>query len=160
MTPNNPDTPGIDAETMAKAKHCVIGILCDLAKAEVKGLPLLDDGSADRFGQIIAGAIQAAKAEERQRPAPKSLRVFLAEKGIRQRGFAASIGTSPVVLSRIIMGDRKPGPKMILRIEAATGGEVNFHSWFPPLAALARVNAEADNALDTARREWAKKGEG
>lgn len=89
-------TTAIDAETMAKAKFCVIGILCDLAKAEVEGRPLLDDGSADRFGQVIARAIQAAKDE----------------------------------------GD-------------------HFKAHFTKLA---RVNAEANAALDTARREWAKKG--
>lgn len=42
-------------------------------------------------------------------------------------------------------------------IQAEKAEADHFKSHFQKLA---RVNAEADHALDTARREWAKRGEG
>ncbi len=121
------DRADIDADVMAMARKY----------AQAAAEKLTTPGDKWLWFQIaepvLIEAIQAAKDRHGwQRPA-KTLKVYLAEKGIKQREFAARIGTSPVVLNRIITGRSRPGLKMIHRIEAATEGEVGFHSWVSPL---------------------------
>jgi transcriptional regulator with XRE-family HTH domain len=50
-------------------------------------------------------------------------------KDRKQRDFAEAVGISSAFLSQILKGDRRPGYETMLRIEEATGGEVDIHSW-------------------------------
>jgi len=49
--------------------------------------------------------------------------------GKKKSDFAAEIGTSPSYLSQIISGHRRPSYGLMCKIEAASGGEVDLHSW-------------------------------
>lgn len=68
------------------------------------------------------------------------------QPGFFDEGTSTEIKGYPTILKRVA-----------LAIQAAKAEGDHFKSHFQKLA---RVNAEANAALDTARREWAKKGEG
>lgn len=58
-----------------------------------------------------------------------SLRHWLRENGMTQAEFAEAVGIHWVHLSKFINGHRRPGVKIIERIEKATSGAVTFDSW-------------------------------
>lgn len=61
----------------------------------------------------------------------KTLRQYLLENGLTQTKFCGMIEMSPVVLSQVLNGHKRPGLRFIARISEATNGEVNVHSWMP-----------------------------
>jgi transcriptional regulator with XRE-family HTH domain len=52
----------------------------------------------------------------------------------RKKDFAEKLGTSPSYLSQLLSGHRKPGRKMMLKIQESTDGAVDFNSWSPSSA--------------------------
>lgn len=57
------------------------------------------------------------------------LRDFIEINRIRQSDFAASIGATQGMVSRLINGAARPSLKLATRIERATRGEVPANSW-------------------------------
>lgn len=49
---------------------------------------------------------------------------YLAKRNLTHSEFAALIGTSQATVSRYVAGLRFPGPKILQRIQQATGGKV------------------------------------
>ena len=48
------------------------------------------------------------------------------ESGLTKSGFAAQVGVSPSIITRILNGERKPNIVTAWRIIEATGGEVQL----------------------------------
>lgn len=57
---------------------------------------------------------------------------WLEKNKLSQSEAAALIGTVPSHISRLLSGRRKPGLRMALLIEKATGGSVPASSWSKP----------------------------
>lgn len=71
------------------------------------------------------------------------LRHFMTENGIKQADFAASIGATQGLVSRLIGGTALPSLKLAARIERVTGGAVPASSWIPTEEAPAPEEGEA-----------------
>ncbi len=63
--------------------------------------------------------------------AMNKLQAFLTARGIKQADFAASIGTTQSMVSRLINGAATPSLTLAAKIERATAGEVSASSWIP-----------------------------
>lgn len=54
---------------------------------------------------------------------------YLKKNSIRQGEFAASVGVTQGVISRLVNGTTKPGLELAVRIDTATQGDVPVHCW-------------------------------
>jgi len=62
----------------------------------------------------------------------ETLKTYL--EGRKKADFAKAIGTSPSYLSQLLAGTRSPSRKLMMKISAETGGNVDVVSWFPATA--------------------------
>jgi transcriptional regulator with XRE-family HTH domain len=60
-----------------------------------------------------------------------NLQAFITSHGIKQAEFAASIGATQSMVSRLINGAAIPSLSLAAKIERATGGAVPASSWIP-----------------------------
>jgi len=60
----------------------------------------------------------------------EKLREYLADR--HKADFAKAIGTKPAYLSQLLSGHRRPSYDLMVKIEGATNGEVDLHSWSIP----------------------------
>lgn len=60
-----------------------------------------------------------------------NLQAFIVERGIKQADFAASIGATQSMVSRLINGAATPSLALAAKIERATAGAVPASSWIP-----------------------------
>ena len=63
-----------------------------------------------------------------------TLAEFLKREGLTQPQFAAKVGCSQTMISRLCQGRRGPGLRLATAIERATGGAVPASSWTDPPA--------------------------
>jgi len=64
------------------------------------------------------------------------LKQYLEASQTRQADFAARVGVSQPVVSKLVHGVINPGPDLARRIHDETGGQVPFWTW-PPYAGFA-----------------------
>lgn len=60
-----------------------------------------------------------------------NLQAFIAANGIKQADFAASIGSTQSMVSRLINGAATPSLALAAKIERVTAGAVPASSWVP-----------------------------
>jgi len=58
-----------------------------------------------------------------------NLKSYLAERRIKQRDFALTLGTTPATVSRLVSGKLRPSLEMAHQIEIATRGAVKTEAW-------------------------------
>ncbi|WP_411051968.1 helix-turn-helix domain-containing protein [Tritonibacter sp. SIMBA_163] len=64
-----------------------------------------------------------------------NLSEYLNKTGITQSEFAARVGVTQGVISRLSTGHKQPGLALAIRIEFATNGAVKPHIWVQPCMA-------------------------
>lgn len=73
--------------------------------------------------------LRAAKAHDRK-DARITLRDWVASEGLTQEQAAERINVHPITLNRWLNGKAMPQPKVMRRIQSATGGQVQPNSFF------------------------------
>lgn len=66
-----------------------------------------------------------------------NLKEYLTGKSMTETAFAEEIGVAQVTVNRWVRGERFPEPEMIMRVAAATNGEVSVSDWYGTRAAKA-----------------------
>lgn len=71
----------------------------------------------------------------------QTLRKYL--DGKPKAAFAVKVGIAPAYLSQIMSGHRTPSLDVMLRIQSASGGEVDLNSWSPENSKAADAHGAA-----------------
>lgn len=80
----------------------------------------------------------------------EKLRQYLSSR--KKSDFAKTVGISPVYLSHLLAGIKTPSLKLMIRIQDATGFEVDLNSWSPSTAPAVPASG-ADGSLPLGKVE-------